>query len=319
MARSEPLKKSLDVEAVFQDRLTQVASDIEALLDRLLGPGAIEGELARPARLIDAMRYVALGGGKRFRPYLVVECATLFGVARQHALMAGSALECVHCYSLAHDDLPAMDDDDLRRGRPTAHKAFDEATAILAGDGLLTLAFDILARPETHPEAEVRLKLVLALARASGLGGMVGGQMLDLAAEGRFDPAPPKLGEQDVKTLQAMKTGALLRFGCVAGAILGQADAAKWDALDRYGSVLGEAFQIADDLLDLEGDPATVGKATGKDAAANKATQVGVLGPAAARRRLEALVAEAERALAPFGSSADVLKAAARFVATRSA
>ena len=208
---------------MFQDRLTQVASDIEALLDRLLGPRRVEGELARPARLLDAMRYVALGGGKRFRPFLVVECASLFGVARERALLAGSALECVHCYSLVHDDLPAMDDDDLRRGRPTAHKAFDEATAILAGDGLLTLAFDILARPETHPEADVRLKLVSALARASGLGGMVGGQMLDLAAEGRFDADPPKLGEQDVKTLQAMKTGALLRFGCVAGAILGQA------------------------------------------------------------------------------------------------
>jgi len=159
----------------------------------------------------------------------------------------------------------------------------------------------------------------LALARASGLGGMVGGQMLDLAAEGRFERAPPKLGERDVKTLQAMKTGALLRFGCVAGAILGQADTAKWHALDRYGSVLGEAFQIADDLLDLEGDPAKVGKATGKDAAANKATLVGVLGPAAAKLRLEALVAEAEASLAPFGSSANVLKAAARFVATRSA
>jgi farnesyl diphosphate synthase len=319
MARSEPLKKTVDVEAVFQDRLTQVASDTEALLDRLLGPGAIEGELARPARLLDAMRYVALGGGKRFRPYLVVECASLFGVPREQSLMAGSALECVHCYSLAHDDLPAMDDDDVRRGRPTAHKAFDEATAILAGDGLLTLAFDILSRPETHPQADVRLKLVLALARAAGLGGMVGGQMLDLAAEGRFDPAPPKLGEQDVKTLQAMKTGALLRFGCVAGAILGQADAAKLNALDHYGSVLGEAFQIADDLLDLEGDPATVGKATGKDAAANKATQVGVLGTAAAKRRLEALVTEAEQTLSSFGNSADVLKAAARFVATRSA
>jgi farnesyl diphosphate synthase len=319
MARSEPVKRNVDVEAVFQDRLGEVAHDTEALLDRLLGPVALDGELDRPARLLDAMRYVALGGGKRFRPFLVVECAALFGVARDYALMAGAALECVHCYSLAHDDLPAMDDDDLRRGRPTAHKAFDEATAILAGDGLLTLAFDILARPDTHPDAEVRLKLVSALARSAGLGGMVGGQMLDLAAEGRFAPSPPKLGEADVKTLQAMKTGALLRFGCVAGAILGKAGTAKWDALDRYGSTLGEAFQIADDLLDLEGDPATVGKATGKDAAANKATLVGVLGPAPAKRRLEALVIEAEAALAPFGSAADVLKAAARFVATRSA
>ena len=210
MARSEPVKRDVDVEAVFQDRLGEVAHDTEALLDRLLGPAALDGELARPARLLDAMRYVALGGGKRFRPFLVVECAALFGVPRDQALMAGAALECVHCYSLAHDDLPAMDDDDLRRGRPTAHKAFDEATAILAGDGLLTLAFDILARPETHPDADVRLELVSALARAAGLGGMVGGQMLDLAAEGRFDRSPPRLGEADVKTLQAMKTGALL-------------------------------------------------------------------------------------------------------------
>jgi farnesyl diphosphate synthase len=184
---------------------------------------------------------------------------------------------------------------------------------------LLTFAFDILARPETHPDPDVRLKLVCALARASGLGGMVGGQMLDLAAEGRFDGSPPKLGEQDVKTLQAMKTGALLRFGCLAGAILGKANQGQWTALDRYGSALGEAFQIADDLLDLEGDPATVGKATGKDAAAHKATLVDALGPPAARRRLESLVAEAQAALGPFGSDADVLRAAARFVATRSA
>jgi farnesyl diphosphate synthase len=319
MARSDTAKKGVDVEAMFQGRLAQVAHDTENLLDRLQGAEPIEGERARPARLLDAMRYVSLGGGKRFRPFLVVECAALFDVARDNALMAAAALECVHCYSLAHDDLPAMDNDDLRRGRPTAHKAFDEATAILAGDSLLTFAFDILARPETHADAEVRLKLVSALARAAGLGGMVGGQILDLAAEGRFDASVPKLGEAEVKTLQAMKTGALLRFGCVAGAILGKAGATKHSALERYGSALGEAFQIADDLLDLEGDPALVGKATGKDAAAHKATQVGVLGVAAAKRRLEALVAEAQAALAPFGSDADVLKAAARFVATRSA
>ena len=319
MARIDAVKKGLDIEAVFQDRLSQAAHDTEALLDRLLASTPVDGERARPARLLEAMRYASLGGGKRLRPFLVVASAALFKVAPQSSLMAGAALECVHCYSLAHDDLPAMDNDDLRRGRPTTHKAFDEATAILAGDGLLTFAFDILSRPETHPDAEVRLKLVTALARASGLGGMVGGQMLDLAAEGRFDASPPKLGEQDVKTLQAMKTGALLRFGCLAGAILGKADQGQWTALDRYGSALGEAFQIADDLLDLEGDPATVGKATGKDAAAHKATQVGALGPAAARRRLDSLVAEAQAALNPFGSDADTLKAAARFVATRSA
>lgn len=319
MARIDAVKKGLDIEAVFQDRLGQAAHDTEALLDRLLASTPVDGERARPARLLEAMRYASLGGGKRLRPFLVVASAALFKVAPQSSLMAGAALECVHCYSLAHDDLPAMDNDDLRRGRPTTHKAFDEATAILAGDGLLTFAFDILSRPETHPDAEVRLKLVTALARAAGLGGMVGGQMLDLAAEGRFDASPPKLGEQDVKTLQAMKTGALLRFGCLAGAILGKADQGQWTALDRYGSALGEAFQIADDLLDLEGDPATVGKATGKDAAAHKATQVGALGPATARRRLDSLVAEAQAALNPFGSDADILKAAARFVATRSA
>ena len=318
MARIDAVKKGVDVEAVFQHRLGQVAQDTEALLDRLLAATTVDGERARPARLLEAMRYASLGGGKRLRPFLVVESAALFAVAPQNALMAGAALECVHCYSLAHDDLPAMDNDDLRRGRPTTHKAFDDATAILAGDGLLTFAFDILSRPETHPDTEVRLKLVTALARAAGLGGMVGGQMLDLAAEGRFDTSPPRLGEQDVKTLQAMKTGALLRFGCLAGAILGKADQGQWAALDRYGSALGEAFQIADDLLDLEGDPATVGKATGKDAAAHKATQVGVLGPAAARRRLDSLVAEAQSALGPFGGDADILKAAARFVATRS-
>ena len=319
MARIDAVKKDPDIEAVFQDRLSQVAHDTEGLLDRLLASAVLDGERARPARLLEAMRYASLGGGKRLRPFLVVESAALLAVPRPHALMAGAALECVHCYSLAHDDLPAMDNDDLRRGRPTTHKAFDDATAILAGDGLLTFAFDILSRPETHPEADVRLKLVSALARAAGLGGMVGGQMLDLAAEGRFDAAPPQLGELEVKTLQAMKTGALLRFGCLAGAILGKANQGQSAALDRYGSALGEAFQIADDLLDLEGDPATVGKATGKDAAAHKATQVGVLGPSAARRRLESLVDEAQAALAPFGDDGEVLKAAARFVATRSA
>jgi farnesyl diphosphate synthase len=320
MARIDRVKKTaVDVEAVFQDRLSRVAEDTEALLERLLAPSPLDGERARPKRLLEAMRYASLGGGKRLRPFLVVESAALFDVPRQNSLMAGAALECVHCYSLVHDDLPAMDNDDLRRGRPATHKAFDEATAILVGDGLLTFAFDILSRPETHSDATVRGELVSALARAAGLGGMVGGQMLDLAAEGRFDSSMPKLGEQEVKTLQAMKTGALLRFGCLAGAILGKADESKRAALERYGAAVGEAFQIADDLLDVEGDPATVGKATGKDAAAHKATLVGVLGPAAARRRLESLVAEAQAALEGFGSDAGVLRAAARFVASRTA
>ena len=308
-----------DGDNAFLPRLTAVASDMEALLDRLMAPESTEGEIARPARLMDAMRYASLGGGKRLRPFLVVETAALFNAPRERALMAGAALEFVHCYSLAHDDLPAMDNDDLRRGRPTAHKAFDEATAILAGDGLLTLAFDVLARPETHPNPAVRAELVLALARGAGLGGMVGGQMLDLAAEGRFDGKVQKLETADVKLLQTMKTGALLRFGCLAGAILGEATPLKRDALDRYGTLLGEAFQIADDLLDVEGDAATVGKATGKDAAVNKGTFVSVLGLDPAKARLKALVTEAEAALAPFGRDGEVLKMAARFVAERKA
>jgi len=244
----------------------------------------------------------------------------LFEVPRQRALMAGAALECVHCYSLVHDDLPAMDNDDLRRGQPTTHKKFDEATAILVGDGLLTLGFDILSRRETHPDPGVRVELVGALARASGVGGMAGGQMLDLAAEGRFARnGPQRLGANEVKTLQAMKTGALLHFGCAAGGMLGGAQPAQRQALDRYGLAVGQAFQIADDLLDVEGDPALVGKQTGKDATAGKATMVGILGPAGARARLKELVAEAEQALAPFGSAAAVLIEGAHFVAERHA
>src|SRR6202030_1639781 len=200
------------------------------------------------------------------------------------------------------------------------HKAFDEATAILAGDGLLTFAFDILSRTQTHPDPAVRVELVSALARASGLGGMVGGQMLDLAAEGRFaGNGPQRLGENEVRTLQAMKTGALLRFGCEAGGILAAAAPAQRAALERYGAAVGQAFQIADDLLDLEGDPALVGKQTGKDAAAGKATLVSVLGVPTAKARLKELVTEAEQALAPFGSSAAVLIEGARFVADRHA
>jgi farnesyl diphosphate synthase len=304
----------------FLQRLDAVAADVESVLDRLLGAAPVEGERARPERLLEAMRYASLGGGKRVRPFLVVATADLFGVPRERALLAGAALECVHCYSLVHDDLPAMDNDALRRGRPTVHRAFDDATAILAGDGLLTFAFDIASRPETHPSAGVRVDLIAALARASGLGGMVGGQMLDLAAEGRFaDGHPQPLDETAVTTLQAMKTGALLRFGCIAGALLGEASAAEYEALDRYGAALGRAFQIADDLLDVEGDAATVGKSTGKDAAAGKATLVGILGIGPARNRLTALVAEAEEALDRFGDAAATLKAAAHFVAERRA
>jgi farnesyl diphosphate synthase len=302
----------------FQDHLNQIAKDTDALLDQLLAAAPVKHELGRPQRLLEAMRYASLGAGKRFRPFLVVESAALFGVPRQQALSVGAALECVHCYSLVHDDLPAMDNDALRRGRPTVHKAFDEATAILAGDGLLTFAFDILSRPETHPSAAVRIDLVTALARASGLGGMAGGQMLDLAAEGRFDGGRvQRLGETEIVTLQAMKTGALLSFGCRSGGILGEAPPDKRAALERYGSAVGRAFQIADDLLDVEGDPALVGKQTGKDAEAGKATMVGILGIEGAKARLRGLVDEAASALAPFGSAGSILIDAARFVAER--
>jgi farnesyl diphosphate synthase len=303
----------------FVARLNEVAAATEGLLDRLLCAQPMPAERARPPRLLEAMRYACLGGGKRFRPFLVVESAALFAVPHERALMAAAALECVHCYSLVHDDLPAMDNDALRRGRPTVHKAFDEATAILAGDSLLTFAFDILSRPETHPDPGIRIALVRELARGAGLGGMAGGQMLDLAAEGRFAAAPPRLGLAQVQELQAMKTGALLRYACLAGAILGAAEGRSRAALDRFGAIIGEAFQIADDILDVEGDAATLGKATGKDAGAHKATAVAILGVAKARERLYGLVGQAETALAPFGENAALLKAAARFVAERRA
>ncbi len=300
----------------FGTWLAAAASETEAVLERLLDDAPLTGETARPERLLAAMRHAVLGGGKRLRPFLVVESAALFGTARAGALLAGCALELVHCYSLVHDDLPAMDDDDLRRGRPTVHKAFDEATAILTGDALLTLAFDVMVREEVHRNPAVRAALVLELARAAGIGGMAGGQMLDLAAEGRF-AAKHALTTQEIEMLQAMKTGALLRFACRAGAMLGQADAAALASLDCYGRAIGQAFQIADDLLDLESDAATLGKAAGKDAVAGKATLVAALGAAGAHARLDALVVEAEDALASFAAKADILRAAARFVAER--
>jgi farnesyl diphosphate synthase len=302
----------------FTSHLAATAAETDALLARLLSAEPAQSETIRPARLLAAMRHSALASGKRLRPFLVTESAALFGVPRQQALMAGAALECVHCYSLVHDDLPAMDNDDLRRGQPTVHKAFDEATAILAGDSLLTFAFDLLARPDTHPSAEVRVRLVSELARASGIGGMAGGQMLDLAAEGRFGDAATGT-EASILMLQSMKTGALIRFGCRAGAILAQAPEADSDALDRYGIAIGQAFQIADDLLDVEGDAATVGKATGKDAASGKATLVGLLGIAGARARLAQMIDTADAALERFGPNAAVLRSTARFIAERRA
>lgn len=301
--------------ADFSRRLDATAAATEAMLDQLLSADAAPGEIARPHRLLEAMRYATLGGGKRLRPFLLVETAKLFGVVDARPLRAGAALEMIHCYSLVHDDLPAMDDDDLRRGRPTAHKAFDEATAILAGDALLTMAFDVLADPKTHDDPAVRADLVVGLARASGLGGMAGGQALDLEAEAAKDPHTPKT----VMHLQSMKTGALLLWAVEGGARLGRADATQRAALSRYGRALGACFQVADDILDAEGDEAALGKRAGKDSERNKATLVGALGLDAARTRRDTLAIEAIEALdaGGFGEAAGCLAEAARFTAAR--
>lgn len=278
---------------------------------RLLDGRLLGGEIARPARLLEAMRHGVLAGGKRLRPFLVMECAALFEADGEAALRVAAALECVHCYSLIHDDLPSMDDDDVRRGKPTVHRAFDEATAILAGDGLLTYAFDILADEATGLPASTRLDLVLGLARAAGIGGMVGGQMLDL------DAARVRPDEAGIVTLQAMKTGALIRYACEAGAITGKARAADRERLAEFGSAIGLAFQLADDLLDVTGDAAQMGKATGKDDGAGKATLVALHGQDWTRRQLRGLVEQARTLLEPFGERAGLLVEAASFVADR--
>ena len=299
----------------FHSRLAHVAAEVERVLQDLLGSAALPGETRRPARFMEAMRYASLAGGKRLRPFLMVETARLFGVANEGVLRAASALEMIHCYSLVHDDLPALDDDDLRRGRATTHKAFDEATAILVGDGLQTLAFDVTADAATHPDPAVRIALVLALARAAGIGGMVGGQVLDIEAETSREPH----SAEAVIELQSMKTGALLHYAVQAGAILGGADPAAQAALSRFGQVLGAAFQVADDILDVEADEVALGKRAGKDADRNKATLVATLGLEGARARRDRLAAEAVEALAAFpqGREATILEEAARFAVAR--
>ena len=291
-------------------RLAEVARRTESHLAR-----AIDAETAAPERLRAAMRHAVLGGGKRLRPFLVAETARLFGVVDERPIAVGAALEALHCYSLVHDDLPAMDDDDTRRGQPTVHKAYDEATAILVGDALQTLAFGLLAAPEVDPDPALRCELVAALARAAGASGMVGGQTIDLAAEGRFGAVSFDAGT--IRRLQAMKTGALFAFAVEAGARLGRAEPAASADLAVYAARLGLAFQIADDLLDAEGDAATVGKATGKDAAAGKATLVGLMGLDGAKAALATTVAEGEAALARHGGRADGLVEIIRFVAGR--
>ena len=290
----------------LQGALAETAQATTRLLDDWLAP--VPGPVGR---LVEAMRYGTLGGGKRLRPFLVVESAALFDVPRAQALHAAAALEMVHCYSLIHDDLPAMDDSDLRRGRPTVHKEFDDATAILAGDALLTEAFAVLADARTHPDPAVRGELIAALAAAAGPDGMVGGQMIDLS------PERSRLDLEGITQLQALKTGALIVFACEAGAILGRAPEAARAALVAYAVDLGLAFQIVDDLLDAAGSAEELGKPTGQDAALGKATFVGQMGLEGARVKAEALIKNACARLELFAEKADFLRETATFVLER--
>jgi len=293
--------------APLADALSEGAAAVEEVLAAILC-AAPEGP---EARLLEAMRYSSLGSGKRLRPFLALASGRLCGAPDGRALRVGAAIELVHCYSLIHDDLPAMDDDDLRRGRPSCHVAFDEATAILAGDALLTLAFEVLAAPATHPDGEVRSDLVRGLAAAAGAHGMVGGQMIDLLAE--HTDADFAM----ITRIQRLKTGALIGFSCEAGAILGAAPEDRLLALQRYAHDLGLAFQIVDDLLDAVGSAEDLGKATQKDAAAGKATFVSLLGVEEARRRALLLSDQAISHLDIFGEKAAHLRAIARFVVER--
>ena len=294
--------------SAFTDALADDARAVTEMLDRLLST-----EDSAESHLTEAMRYATLNGGKRVRPFLVMSSARLFSVAESCALRVAAAVEMVHCYSLVHDDLPAMDDDDLRRGQPTCHVRFDEATAILAGDALLTKAFQVLADPDTHSDPAVRSDLVAELAHAAGDEGMVAGQMLDLMAE---DAA---LGMSEVTRLQRLKTGMLIGFACESGAILGKAPEAARHALRAYVHDLGLAFQIVDDLLDVEGDEKEVGKKTGKDQAAGKATFVSLLGRDRARAQADMLAGQAAQHLELFAEKANHLRELARFVVKRRA
>ena len=292
--------------ADFKNQLEDIARDIEQLLARLIDEKA-DGN----RQLAAAMRHGALGGGKRLRPFLLISSAALFGVEKKHALHAAAALECVHCYSLIHDDLPAMDDDDLRRAKPTVHIAFDEASAILAGDGLLTLGFEILGDAATHQNPEIRCELVSAMARAGGACGMIGGQMDDLAAENKA------LAMEQIIALQKLKTGALMEYACAAGAILGRADKKARDALHGFAGDLGLAFQITDDLLDHEGADTQTGKRTGKDQHRGKATFVSLLGAPGARNEAQLRIKSAIAHLEYFDEKAAPLRDLAEFVLRR--
>jgi farnesyl diphosphate synthase len=291
----------------IEPALNEVAHFMEDALNEFLPE-----PMGPQARLLEAMRYATLGGGKRVRAFLVLQSGRQFGVDRRALSRVAAAVECVHAYSLAHDDLPAMDDDDTRRGKPATHKKFDEATAILAGDALLTHAFALLASTETHADPYVRAELVARLAQAAGWNGMVGGQMIDMDAEYVSD-----IGH--ITRLQRLKTGALIAFACDAGAIMGKASPQMHRALTNYAQDLGLAFQIVDDLLDVEGDPAVMGKAARKDEKAGKATFVTVLGPERARAQAELLAKQAAQHLEVFDEKADLLRELAAYVVNRRA
>ena len=292
--------------AAIERPLAAIACDIDALLDEHL---PVPPDTS--ARLFEAMRYAAIGGGKRLRPLLTCASADLFHIDRRHSLRAGLAVECIHVHSLIHDDLPCMDDDQLRRGKPTVHVAFDEATAVLAGDSLLALAFEILGDPRTHPDAERRSELTRELARAAGASGMAGGQMLDLL------PICPPVDLEAITRLQRLKTGALIGWAVEAGAILAGAGGEARLSLRGYAQNVGLAFQIADDLLDLDGDEKVVGKRLRKDADQGKETFVSLLGPGRARQQAQMLVEQAVDHLRPFTGRSDLLEAIARFAISR--
>ena len=290
----------------FEQRLNEAVDRVTVALDALL-PRAEGPE----AHLNSAMRYAALGPGKRLRPFLAVEAGRLVNADERGVLRAACALECIHAYSLIHDDLPCMDDDDMRRGRPTVHKAYDEATAVLAGDALQAAAFEILAHPDTHQRGSVRSRLVERLARASGPYGMVGGQMIDIRAETeQFDISV-------VTRMHRMKTGALINYAVEIGTILREVEDHIRRALEGFAHDLGLAYQITDDLLDATGDQAEMGKAAGKDAGQGKATFVTILGVEGARDRSRHLAAQAKDHLEPFGARAEVLREAVDFILDR--
>ncbi|MDB5589369.1 MAG: polyprenyl synthetase family protein [Devosia sp.] len=295
----------------FAADIADCALAVETALDKFLTAERLSGPGPAAERLVSAMRHGSLNGGKRLRPLLVRQAGAIFGMPASQSLLAGLAVEAVHCYSLIHDDLPAMDDDDLRRGQPTVHKAYDDATAILAGDALLTHAFGLLASPDCHPDPAIRIALVTELVKGSGAGGMAGGQMRDIEGErGGFSG-------DDIAIMQAMKTGALIRASVRMGAILGGADARALSALTAYAEAAGRAFQLADDLLDVTATQEAMGKATGKDAAKGKQTLVARIGVDEARQHLAAIINDAVSALRTFGPKADGLRATARYFASR--